>query len=465
MGSLAENAVILSFEGPDPYSMVGGLGTRVTEMSGALAAAGIRTTLLFVGDPAAPPSERPASNLELRRWCQWISAHHPRSAYDGERAKVGDYTASVPSFVVEKIVEPAAGRGESVLVIAEDWQTAPAAIALDAILRRRALRDRSVITWNANNTYGFDRIDWQALSRAARITTVSRYMKFELRAHGVEALVVPNGVPERLLAGASRKLVRSAVKQFRHRRPLFLKVARFEEEKGWTQAIEAFAFLLARHPEATLIARGGREPLGVKLFARARERRVRVEDLVLRSPDPQEILEAVATAPGSIVNVVSFLPEEVLLALYHVADAVLANSAREPFGLVGLEVMAVGGVAITGSTGEDYVEPFENALVCDTGEPEELAANLELLAADHELALQIAAAGAATATRYTWPRVLEMLSRKLAAVPGNEIAEGGQVESTRAASGGSVSERDCARPSDATGSVSILPRFPTLLPP
>jgi glycosyltransferase involved in cell wall biosynthesis len=111
----------------------------------------------------------------------------------------------------------------------------------------------------------------------------------------------------------------------------------------------------------------------------------------------------------------SFLPENALLVLYHIADAVFANSGREPFGLVGLEVMAVGGVAVTGSTGEDYVAPFENALVCDTGDSHELTALLEELLSDHEWALAIAAEGLATAKRYTWDRVLQILAHKLAA--------------------------------------------------
>jgi hypothetical protein len=31
--------------------------------------------------------------------------------------------------------------------------------------------------WNANNTYGFHRIDWARLSFTTTMTTVSRYMK------------------------------------------------------------------------------------------------------------------------------------------------------------------------------------------------------------------------------------------------------------------------------------------------
>ncbi|MBV9718224.1 MAG: glycosyltransferase family 4 protein [Candidatus Eremiobacteraeota bacterium] len=414
MVSLPENAVLLSFEGPDPYSMVGGLGTRVSELSAALAEADIKTTLIFVGDPNRPPISQPHDKLEYRRWCQWISTYYPNSVYEGEIAKMNDYTASVPSFVAEDVVAAAAARRESVLVLAEDWQTAPSVIALDAILRERGLREHVIMVWNANNTFGFHTIDWSGLQNAARITTVSRYMKYELQAHGVDALVIPNGIPERLLEGAEKKLVRVALKGFERRRPLFVKIARFDEDKRWLQVVDAFANVVSHHPEATLVMRGGREEYGAVVLEHAGKRGLYVADLTVESRDPSDVLEAIASAPGSIVHVRSFIPEAALLALYHTADAVLANSGREPFGLVGLEVMAVGGLAVTGSTGEDYVEPFRNGLVCDTAEPRELTHLLEHLLADHDRAMEIAASGEATARRYTWPLVLDIMSRKLA---------------------------------------------------
>ncbi|HEX3670344.1 MAG TPA: glycosyltransferase family 4 protein, partial [Candidatus Cybelea sp.] len=406
MTPLPHNAVLLSFEGPDPYSMVGGLGTRVTELSGALAEAGVSSTLLFVGDPSREPAEQPAANLEYRRWCQWISKYYPGGVYDGEVAKMNDFTASVPPFVTQTIVEPAAARGESVLIFAEDWQTAATAIALDAVLRERGLRDRAILTWNANNTYGFDTIDWGALARAAQITSVSRYMKFELQLRGVESLVIPNGIPERLLAGAPKTLVQFAEELWERRRPLYVKVARFEEDKRWMQAVEAFAVIADERPGATLVVRGGREAYGEAVFARARALGLDVRDLTLTAREPNDVVAAIAAAPGAVLNVQSFVPEDALLALYRVADGVLANSGREPFGLVGLEVMAAGGIAITGSTGEDYVQPFGNAIVCDTGDPRELATYLTELIADPKLAATIRDGGTATAKRYIWPRVL-----------------------------------------------------------
>lgn len=412
MNALPANAVLLSFEGPDPYSMVGGLGTRETELAAALATAGVGTTLIFVGDPACDAVERPSDNLEYRRWCQWISTYHPGGVYDGEWGKSQDFTESVPPFVADSVVVPAASRGERVLVIAEDWQTAPAVVHLDRLLRERGQREAAVLMWNANNTYGFDGIDWIALRRAARITTVSRYMKFELRARGVESLVIPNGIPERIVGGPPDDLV-TMLNDAVVRRPLYVKVGRYDEDKRWIQAIEAFARVRAAHPNAMLVVRGGREPYGEAIFARARDLGLDVEDVALSSREPEAFAGVLKNARSAIVNLRTFVPEDVLFALYHVADAVLANSGKEPFGLVGLEVMAASGVAVTGSTGEDYAVPFENAIVCDTGDPVELAAYLTALIDGPALERAIRAAGAATAERSTWPLALEILSRKL----------------------------------------------------
>ncbi|MEO6834608.1 MAG: glycosyltransferase family 4 protein [Candidatus Tumulicola sp.] len=414
MSALPRNAVLLAFEGPDPYSLVGGLGTRVVELGAALAAAGIATTLIFVGDPERPAAERLGPNLEYRRWCQWISAYHPGGVYDGEAGKSADYKTSVPPFVVDSIVEPAARRGEDVLIVAEDWQTAPAVIELDRLLRERGLRHRAILTWNANNTYGFDAMDWTALTRAARVTTVSRYMKFELRARGIESLVIPNGIPERIVGGPPEELVAALGEALERHRPLFVKVGRYDEDKRWMQAIEAFARVRERNPRAMLVVRGGREAYGETVFARARELGLTVEDVAVASHEPDDFIAALAGAQGPVVNLRTFVPEDLLFALYYVADAVLANSGKEPFGLVGLEVMAASGVAVTGSTGEDYAHPFENSIVCDTGDGSELAAYLEATIADPVLARSMRAAGEATAQRCTWPTVLEILARKIA---------------------------------------------------
>ncbi|GAC1302996.1 MAG: hypothetical protein NVS2B3_02700 [Vulcanimicrobiaceae bacterium] len=408
-------AALLSFEGPDRYASVGGLGTRETSFARALGEADVETTLFFVGDPKLAAVEAFAPGVTLRRWCQWISAFHPRDVYDGEAEKVRDYSISIAPFVVDEIVAPAAERGERVLVIAEEWQTARATIALDALLRRRGLREHVTILWNANNTYGFERIDWDALRAAAAIVTVSKYMKFELARLGVAALVVPNGIPESLLEGPPRELIRRLRDALRGR-PALVKVGRFDPDKNWLQAIDAVAALRAMGHAPQLVVRGGKEPYGEIVLAHAVACGLRVERVEADGDDSEAVASALEESTADVVVLKAFLPDETLYALYVAADAVLANSGKEPFGLVGLEVMAVGGIPVCGATGEEYAEPFVNAIVCDTNDGRELAEYVAGSYGDARGADRMRQAGYATANRYLWPSVLETLGHKVAYV-------------------------------------------------
>ena len=149
------------------------------------------------------------------------------------------------------------------------------------------------------------------------------------------------------------------------------------------------------------------------VFDRARFRGLSVERVEADGDDLEAVAKALAGSQADVVHLLAFLPESTLLALYVASDAVLANSGKEPFGLVGLEVMASGGVAVCGSTGEDYAEPFGNAIVCDGEDGRELAEYVRALHADPERGERIRQAGFTTANRYVWPLVLETLALKL----------------------------------------------------
>jgi glycosyltransferase involved in cell wall biosynthesis len=412
--ALPARAVLLSFEGPDRYASIGGLATRVTQLARALGATGTKTDLIFVGDPASMPVQDDwAPNVTLRRWSQWISAFHPRSCYDGEDDKVRDWDASVPQFVVDQVLAPAAALDQRVLVIAEEWQTANVAIAIDRIARARGLRHDLILIWNANNTYGWHNIDWDALQRAAAISAVSKYMKFELSRWNVPALVIPNGIDDKLLAGPDPELVSEAKRAFGGR-PTLIKVGRFDPDKNWLQAVDALAGLQRFGIDARLIVRGGREPYGEVVFGRAHEHGLRVERMDYDGNDGRRIIEELGRGRAPIVHVRAYLDEPTLFALYAASDAVLANSGKEPFGLVGLEVMAAGGIAVCGATGEEYAEPFVNAIVCDTADGRELASYLRALLTNPDVSRRLRVEGAETASKYTWPHSLDALERKLA---------------------------------------------------
>src|SRR5258708_20146849 len=98
-----------------------------------------------------------------------------------------------------------------------------------------------------------------------------------------------------------------------------------------------------------------------------------------RPPDGARLAALLrANGAADVINLTTFVSDELLAIIYPACDAVLANSGHEPFGLVGLEVMAAGGLAVTGSTGEDYAEAYRNPLVVQTTDPVELRTDLPL---------------------------------------------------------------------------------------
>jgi glycosyltransferase involved in cell wall biosynthesis len=173
--------------------------------------------------------------------------------------------------------------------------------------------------------------------------------------------------------------------------------------------------------EPQLIVRGGREAYGEVVFDRALQRGLRVERVEANGDDPLAVANALETSDADIIHLQAFLPEDTLAALYAAADAVLANSGKEPFGLVGLEVMAAGGIPVCGATGEEYAEPFVNAIVCDTNDGRELAEYLSAAYGDERGADRMRQAGYATANRYLWQNVLETLAHKVAYVAGAHV--------------------------------------------
>ncbi|HEX6350371.1 MAG TPA: glycosyltransferase family 4 protein [Candidatus Dormibacteraeota bacterium] len=400
---------VLSFEGPDVYSQAGGLGVRAKELSRALAAAGYETHLFFVGDPDLPAEEEGVEGrLHLHRWGQWLSRSHRGGVYDGEDAKVVDWNRSLPSFLVDHVVEPAARAGKQVAVLGEEWHTADSMRLIAEALFYRGLRERAVILWNANNTFGFHRISWRELEASATLTTVSRYMKHRMWDVGVNPIVIPNGIPAAALVDAPEREV-AAVRAAAGADLLLFKIGRFDPDKRWLMAMTAAGLLKRQGLRVRMLIRGGREPHGADVLAHAATHGLVVEDA--RAPQDQAALAKLFKAhpAADVVNLVSFLPESLLGTLYAASDAVLANSGHEPFGLVGLEVMAAGGLAVTGSTGEDYAEPFRNAVVLETEDPLELVGALRQVRSQPEWAARLRVNGRATAREFTWDHVLDQL--------------------------------------------------------
>jgi glycosyltransferase involved in cell wall biosynthesis len=403
--------VLVSFEGPDPYAQAGGLGVRVTGLANTLADLGYQTHLFFIGDPRLP-GEETRGRLTLHRWAQWISAYHPLGVYDGEEGKRHDLATSLPSYLVDRIIAPAVAAGRIPIVLSEEWQAAEFACQLSDATAARGIRDRAVLVWNANNPYGFDRVDWPRLAVTNMVTAVSRYMRSILRAQGVDALVIPNGIPGRLLGPLNSRRV-AGLREATSGRGLLFKMARWEPEKGWNQALDAVDELRRRGRRFTLVARSGGPALnGGGVSATASARGLSVTELA----DPGGLdaqLASIGAAETDVVSLQFGVTEPLAQVLYAAADGVLANSVSEPFGLVGLEAMAARGLVYTGGTGEDYAVAGRNAVVLETLEAKEIVDHAETLARQPATAQRVRQAAYRTARSYTWDRVARLLLNQI----------------------------------------------------
>lgn len=409
---------ILSFEGPDAYARAGGLATRVEGLALTLAGLGCETHLWFVGDPAAPGDEVHGC-LHLHRWAQWVSHHHPGGVYEGEHGKHAEYARTLPPHLLDVWLRAHLAAGGRAVVLAEEWHTVDAVCHLDWLLEGTGLRDRVAVLWNANNTFGFERIDWRRLEGAARITTVSRYMKQRMWPLGVDPLVVPNGLPDEAFDVPDRAGCAELRRRFRDR-TVVVKMARWDPDKRWLAAVEAVAVMKALGWRPLLIARGGSESHGGEVLAAMQARGLVRVDRAWREPGVRGLLAAVGDVGGAdVVNLRSHVDPDARRMLFRGADAVLANSVHEPFGLVGLEAMAAQGLACTGATGEDYAVAGRNAVVLETGDPGELLGWLQRLRSRPAEGRAIRRAGRATARLFAWPQVVErvLLPRVELALP------------------------------------------------
>jgi glycosyltransferase involved in cell wall biosynthesis len=250
------------------------------------------------------------------------------------------------------------------------------------------------MVWNANNTMGFEHLDFGRLQYTQTLCTVSRWMKHEMWKWGCNPVVLPNGIPARILDSSPLVDELAAMAQSRlHDRLTLGKVARFDPDKRWLMAVDAVTDLKRIGLPVLFIAKGGMEAHGPDVLQHAIDAGLRVRDVHSSSDDPKVLMRTLldASEGADMLNIQFYLSEPLKRALFRVSDAMLQNSGREPFGLVGLEVMAAGGLVFTGATGEEYALPYENAIVLDTEDAHEIE----------------------TARQYTWDHVIDLTLRRL----------------------------------------------------
>jgi glycosyltransferase involved in cell wall biosynthesis len=184
-------------------------------------------------------------------------------------------------------------------------------------------------------------------------------------------------------------------------------MARWDPDKRWLGAVDIIAELRTLGMKPLLVARGGREPYGIEVLQAMRDAGLRIVDRGYSDGGPRGLVHALSELDHvDVVNLVTYVDQDSRRALFRASDVVLANSGHEPFGLVGLEAMAVGGIACTGCSGEDYALSGRNALVLQTAEPSEFVELYRQVEADEAFATSLRRAGRSTAKTFAWPEVL-----------------------------------------------------------
>jgi glycosyltransferase involved in cell wall biosynthesis len=193
-------------------------------------------------------------------------------------------------------------------------------------------------------------------------------------------------------------------------RTVLSKVARWDPDKHWLLAIDIVKALRWQGWRPLLLARGGVEAYGAEVLQAAKQAGLHVAERHISQLGPQGLLQMLDSVHEiDVVSVRSPIDAANRRILLRESAAVLANSGHEPFGLVGLETMAVGGVACTGATGEDYVLAGQNALVLETTNPQEFVSLFGELRATPARERALRQTGRVTARRFAWPQIIQSI--------------------------------------------------------
>jgi len=190
-------------------------------------------------------------------------------------------------------------------------------------------------------------------------------------------------------------------------RPTMLFVGRIQPLKGLTVAVEALS--LVQRSDSRLVVVGG--PSGSDGDAEFDRVKGLVADLGLTER----------------VTFVDPQPHHALSTLYRSADVVVVPSRSESFGLVALEAAACGVPVVAAAVGglRSLVDDGRTGFLVDGTDPAAMAARVDELFADPELADRMGSAGSTRASDYSWAVTAGRLRRLYSDLSANALVQCG----------------------------------------
>ncbi|HVZ39727.1 MAG TPA: glycosyltransferase family 1 protein [Candidatus Kapabacteria bacterium] len=166
--------------------------------------------------------------------------------------------------------------------------------------------------------------------------------------------------------------------------PFLLSVGSVEKRKNLAASIQAFEIARERHGELSFVIAGTNGHGADAIDARI-----------------------AASKHRNAIHRLGFVDDDLLLALYRGARAVLYPSLYEGFGLPVLEAMAAGSPVITSNRGAMAEAAGSAALLVNPEAPEEIAAAILTLLDEDAECVRLRAAGRERAAAHTWQRCAE----------------------------------------------------------
>jgi len=228
-----------------------------------------------------------------------------------------------------------------------------------------------------------------AANTVEREALVERYA-----ADAARIAIVPCGVDTDLFRAGDREKARAALALGDG--PLLLYVGRIAPIKGLDTLLDAVVRLRAAGRAARLLVVGG------------------------ETDEPVEGLEATlrrrASALGlsEAVRFVGAQPQRVLRDFYVAADVTVLPSYYESFGMVALEAMACGSPVVASRVGglTTTVRDGVTGFLVPDGDPGALAARIDALLTDPDLAWRVGREGVRWAAQHRWPCVADAICRE-----------------------------------------------------